>query len=72
MFALLRLSVVASFLVLSVVGQGVAAEPALDAVRKRGELICGVNGELPGFSFLNAVKQREGSTSISAARSPQR
>lgn len=37
-----------------------AAEPTLDAVKKRGELICGVNGRLPGFSFFNAVKEWEG------------
>ncbi|MFI5000106.1 MAG: amino acid ABC transporter substrate-binding protein [Reyranellales bacterium] len=38
----------------------VAAESTLDVVKKRGQLICGVNGELPGFSFLNAVKEWEG------------
>jgi len=37
-----------------------AAESTLDVVRKRGELICGVNGLLPGFSFFNAVKEWEG------------
>jgi general L-amino acid transport system substrate-binding protein len=37
-----------------------AAQQTLDAVRKRGELLCGVNGSLPGFSLLNAVKQWEG------------
>ena len=26
----------------------------LDVVKKRGELICGIGGELPGFSFVNA------------------
>jgi general L-amino acid transport system substrate-binding protein len=37
-----------------------SAEPTLDLVRKRGELICGVNGLLPGFSAPNAAKQWEG------------
>lgn len=37
-----------------------AAEPTLEIVRKRGELICGVNGELPGFSAANDAKQWEG------------
>lgn len=37
-----------------------AAEPTLDVVRKRGTLVCGVNGELPGFSALNASKVWEG------------
>ncbi len=37
-----------------------AASPTLDAVKKRGELVCGVNGDLPGFSAQNAQKQWEG------------
>jgi general L-amino acid transport system substrate-binding protein len=37
-----------------------AGSSTLDAVRKRGELVCGVNGMLPGFSALNAAKQWEG------------
>ena len=41
-------------------GPVAAAEPTLDVVRKRGELICGVNGLLPGFSAPNAAKQWEG------------
>jgi len=41
-------------------GPASAAEPTLEIVRKRGELICGVNGELPGFSAVNAAKQWEG------------
>lgn len=32
----------------------------LDRVKERGYLICGVNGELPGFSFVNAEGQYEG------------
>src|SRR5476651_360263 len=50
-------------LVLMVCGlpqHAIAAEPTLEAVKKRGELVCGVNGVLPGFSFLNAVQQWEG------------
>jgi general L-amino acid transport system substrate-binding protein len=37
-----------------------AAEPTLDVVRKRGTLVCGVNGLLPGFSAANAANQWEG------------
>ena len=37
-----------------------AAESTLDVVKKRGQLVCGANGQLPGFSFLNAVKEWEG------------
>ena len=41
-------------------GGASAAEPTLDVVKKRGTLVCGVNGSLPGFSLLNAVKEWEG------------
>jgi general L-amino acid transport system substrate-binding protein len=34
-----------------------AAEPTLAAVKKRGELHCGINGQLPGFSALDSQKQ---------------
>src|SRR5882724_6534674 len=37
-----------------------SAESTLDVVKKRGQLICGANGQLPGFSLLNAVKEWEG------------
>ncbi|UYN93133.1 MAG: amino acid ABC transporter substrate-binding protein [Enhydrobacter sp.] len=37
-----------------------AASPTLDTVRKRGELVCGVNGLLPGFSAPNAAGKWEG------------
>jgi general L-amino acid transport system substrate-binding protein len=37
-----------------------AAEPTLAAVKKRGELVCGVNGNLPAFSYLNDKKERLG------------
>jgi general L-amino acid transport system substrate-binding protein len=51
-----------------VVGIGVAlltslsawAQSTLETVKKRGQLVCGVDGALPGFSFLNAVKEWEG------------
>jgi general L-amino acid transport system substrate-binding protein len=33
-----------------------AAEPTLSVVKKRGKLLCGVNGQLPGFSAQNAQK----------------
>jgi len=37
-----------------------AAQQTLEAVKKRGHLLCGVDGNLPGFSLLNAVKEWEG------------
>ncbi len=37
-----------------------AGQSTLDLVKKRGQVVCGVNGSLPGFSLLNAVKQWEG------------
>ncbi|TMJ32763.1 MAG: amino acid ABC transporter substrate-binding protein [Alphaproteobacteria bacterium] len=37
-----------------------SAQSTLDQVRKRGELVCGVDGSAPGFSLLNAVKEWEG------------
>jgi general L-amino acid transport system substrate-binding protein len=37
-----------------------AAEPTLATVKKRGELVCGVNGNLPAFSYLNDKKERLG------------
>jgi general L-amino acid transport system substrate-binding protein len=41
-------------------GTAWAADPTLDVVKRRGEVVCGVNGSLPGFSLLNAVKEWEG------------
>ena len=51
-----------------VVGIGVAllvnfsawAESTLETVKKRGQVTCGVDGALPGFSLLNAVNEWEG------------
>lgn len=37
-----------------------AAEPTLALVKKRGELLCGVNGQLPGFSAMNDKKELAG------------
>jgi general L-amino acid transport system substrate-binding protein len=37
-----------------------AADSTLDVVKQRGQLVCGVNGSVPGFSLLNAVKEWEG------------
>ncbi len=34
-----------------------AAESTIDAVKKRGTLVCGVNGELPGFSQLSVREE---------------
>lgn len=36
------------------------AQSTLDTVKKRGHLVCGVNGTLPGFSLHNALGQWEG------------
>ena len=36
-----------------------AASPTLEAVKKRGELVCGVNGILPGFSAPSVVCQSD-------------
>ena len=37
-----------------------AQHHTLDAVKKRGHLICGVNGQAPGFSSMNEAKQWSG------------
>jgi general L-amino acid transport system substrate-binding protein len=37
-----------------------AAQSTLDEVRKRGELVCGVAGDVPGFSLLTEAKEWEG------------
>jgi general L-amino acid transport system substrate-binding protein len=37
-----------------------SAQSTLDAVKKRDQLICGVNGQAPGFSFINAMKEWQG------------
>jgi general L-amino acid transport system substrate-binding protein len=47
-------------LAMALVGSGAAADPTVDGVKRRGELVCGVNGGLPGFSLFNAVKEWEG------------
>jgi general L-amino acid transport system substrate-binding protein len=36
------------------------AESTLAVVKKRGELLCGVNGSLPAFSYLDDKKERQG------------
>src|SRR5437660_3695536 len=36
------------------------AQSTLETVKQRGKVLCGVDGTLPGFSFLNAVKEWEG------------
>jgi general L-amino acid transport system substrate-binding protein len=38
----------------------VAADPTLAVVKKRGQLACGVNGNLAAFSILNDKKERVG------------
>ena len=37
-----------------------AAQSTLDTVKKRDQLVCGVDGTLPGFSLFNAVKEWQG------------
>ena len=46
--------------VLTLCAQVAVAESTLDVVKKRGQLVCGVSGEIPGFSFLNAVREWQG------------
>jgi general L-amino acid transport system substrate-binding protein len=37
-----------------------AADPTLPMVKKRGELLCGINGQLPGFSSMDEQKRWSG------------
>jgi len=46
--------------VLPAAAQPQQPQSTLDGVRKRGALVCGVTGTVPGFSFFNAVKEWEG------------
>lgn len=43
-----------------VTGPVAAADPTLAAVKARGELHCGINGQFPGFSAMDAQKQWAG------------
>jgi general L-amino acid transport system substrate-binding protein len=36
------------------------ADSRLETVKKRGKLICGINGEVPGFSFVDEQGQYSG------------
>lgn len=45
---------------LAVGGAPASAQTTFAAVKKRGELVCGVNGNLPVFSYLDDKKQRMG------------
>ncbi len=54
------LGVCAALGTLALMASPATAQSTLDVVKKRGQLICGANGQLPGFSFLNAVKEWEG------------
>jgi general L-amino acid transport system substrate-binding protein len=40
--------------------EGQAQQHTLDVVKKRDKLLCGVNGQAPGFSAQNAAKEWEG------------
>jgi general L-amino acid transport system substrate-binding protein len=51
-------SIVSAFL--AVCALPASAQTILAAVKKRGELACGVNGSLPAFSYLNDQKVRMG------------
>jgi general L-amino acid transport system substrate-binding protein len=53
-------AITALIMAIVVSGSARAADPTLDVVKKRGAVVCGVNGSLPGFSLLNAVKEWEG------------
>jgi general L-amino acid transport system substrate-binding protein len=37
-----------------------AAQSTIEAIKKRGELLCGVSGRSQGFSFVNAAKEWSG------------
>jgi general L-amino acid transport system substrate-binding protein len=45
---------------LAISGASAQAESTLDTVKKRGELLCGVNGSLAAFSYLDDKKERVG------------
>lgn len=48
------LTTLVSMALVAAAGGASAAEPTLATVKKRGELLCGVNGQLPGFSVKDA------------------
>ncbi len=55
------ISIICAAIVLSaLVRPAASAEPTLAAVKKRGELVCGVNGLLPGMSSMDAQKKWTG------------
>lgn len=41
-------------------GGGAAAQSRLETIKSRGELICGVDGGIPGFSFVDETGQYSG------------
>ena len=45
---------------LAISGPAAQAQSTLATVKKRGELVCGVNGSLPAFSYLDDKKERVG------------
>jgi general L-amino acid transport system substrate-binding protein len=47
--------------------QGTAGSPTLQAVKARGQLACGVNGDTAGFSLPNSQGVMEGCRAIAAA-----
>lgn len=46
--------------ILALSGAPAWSQATLAAVKKRGELVCGVNGSLPAFSYLDDRKERVG------------
>jgi general L-amino acid transport system substrate-binding protein len=51
---------VVALLPLGAPAQAVAQQHTLDVVKKRDKLLCGVNGDAPGFSMENAAKEWSG------------
>ena len=49
-----------AWVLLAVLAPPAMAQPTLEVVKKRGHLICGVNGLAPGFSASNATKNWQG------------
>jgi general L-amino acid transport system substrate-binding protein len=55
-----KLHALAAFALAWLAALPVLAEPTLETVKKRGELVCGVDGRLPGFSFIDERKEWQG------------
>lgn len=53
-------AVLALVVAVALAGASAAAEPTLAIVKARGTLVCGINGQLPGFSAMDEQKQWRG------------